>query len=232
MAQFSKMNKQDSHHRPIVAFAHHPWVEPEWMNRQQLLSRLGKKGWPIAYSFGPLDWWQRRSALWNDSSLFTRMEQRDDITNILPGRLGASWKRFPSFDRLAMARHAKFVRSTVALPDQRIIALIFHPIFYPYIEYLQPCDVAFHAYDIYAAQEGWTAEKAAYQTALTKKAALITASSEGIARELADPRIKVLPNGAAVDAFLNAQQLPEPADLRNIPHPRLGYIGTDRKSVV
>ncbi len=225
------MGEQRQRLRPIVAFAGHPWVEPEWMNRQQLLSRLGKRGWPIAYSFGPLDWWQRGSAHWNGSPLFNRVEDRDAIRDIVPGRLGARWKRLPFFDRLATARHARFIRSTVARPDERIIALLFDPQFYPYIEHLQPCDVAFHAYDTYASQSGWTEERAAFQVALVKQAALITASSDAIARSLGDTRVKVLPNGADVEAFANALLLPEPEDLRSIPHPRLGYIGAINRKV-
>jgi hypothetical protein len=46
---------------PIVAFAPHPWKESEWMNRQQLLSRMGKRGWPVIYSQGAMDIWQRNT---------------------------------------------------------------------------------------------------------------------------------------------------------------------------
>ena len=217
--------------RPIIAFAHHPWVEPEWMNRQQLLSRLGKRGWPVAYSFGALDWWQRKSIRWNASSWFDRVEDRDGIRDIHPGRLGARWKRYPLLDRMAVARHARFIRATVARPDERIIALLFDPQFLPYIEHLQPCDVVFHAYDAYASQSGWSEEKAAFQAALVRQAALVTASSEAIAHYLGDPRVKVLPNGADFEAFAHGSEQPEPEDLRNIPHPRLGYIGAINRKV-
>lgn len=217
--------------RPIVAFAHHPWDEPEWMNRQQLLSRLGKRGWPVAYSFGALDWWQRKSARWNASTWFNRVENLDNIRDIVPGRLGARWRRFPLFDRLAIARHARFIRSTVARPNERIIALLFDPQFYPYVEHLQPCDVVFHAYDAYASQSGWSEEKAVFQAALIRQSMLVTASSDAIARYLGDPRVKVLPNGADFEAFAAGPELPEPDDLRNIPHPRLGYVGAINRKV-
>tara|TARA_R110001583_G_scaffold184037_1_gene342943 strand:- start:103 stop:1281 length:1179 start_codon:yes stop_codon:yes gene_type:complete len=225
------MSPPQANRRPIVAFAHHPWVEPEWMNRQQLLSRLGQRGWPVAYSCGPLDWWQRGTPRWAASSLLNRVEDRDNIRDIIPGRIGARWKRHPAFDRLALARHAKFIRNAVARPDERIIAMLFDPQFYPYIEHLQPCDITFHAYDAYAGQSGWTEEKAHFQAALLGEAQVITASSEAIARYLNTPKAIVLPNGADVDSFLGATKLPEPDDLRDIPHPRLGYVGAINRKV-
>ena len=34
------------------------------MNRQQLLSRLAQRGWPVTYSTGALSVWERGSAQW------------------------------------------------------------------------------------------------------------------------------------------------------------------------
>ena len=217
--------------RPIVAFAHHPWVEPEWMNRQQILSRLGQRGWPVAYSCGPLDVWQRHSARWQNSPWFDTFVERDHARDIQAGKLGARWRRFPIFDRFAIARHARFIRSTVAGRDERIIAMLFDPQFYPYVEHLEPCDVVFHAYDSYAGQAGWDDGKALFQAALVTHANLITASSEAIARYLGDPRVRVLPNGADVDAFTDAGNLAEPPDLKALPRPRLGYVGAINRKV-
>jgi len=216
---------------PIVAFAHHPWHEPEWMNRQQLLSRLGKRGWPVAYSYGALDWWQRGSKQWQTSPWFNGYIKRDHIYDIQPGRKGARWQRFPAYDRFATYRHARYVRSTVSQPEQRIIVMIFDPQFFPYIEYLEPCDVVFHAYDVFTGQPSWSDRKAEWQTALLAKAKLVTASSEAIARSLNHEPVIVLPNGADVDAFLNATSLPEPEDLAPIPHPRIGYVGAINRKV-
>lgn len=227
----SKVTERPKGVRPIVAFAHHPWVEPEWMNRQQLLSRLGKQGWPVAYSSGALDWWQRETVGWHESPLLNSVEDRDNIRNVVPGRLGTRWRRYPAFDRFALKRHAQFVRSAIADPHERIVVLIFNPAFYPYIEYLQPCDVVFHAYDVYARQSGWNDEKSAFQDALVKESVLVTASSEAIARYLEDPRVRVLPNGADFESFAVASNHPEPDDLREIPHPRLGYVGAINRKV-
>lgn len=217
--------------RPIVAFAHHPWQEPEWMSRQQILSRLAKRGWPVAYSSGTLDMWQRGSARWICSPWFDTRSCHDGVFEIQAGRLGATWRRSPAFSKHAIARHSRFVRSTVAKANERVIAFLFDLQFYPYLEALQPCDVAFHAYDLFSGQPGWNDQKAAYQAALVKEASLLTASSETIARTLGGDKVRVLPNGADAAAFSNANSLPEPPDLHGIPHPRLGYVGAINRKV-
>jgi hypothetical protein len=220
-----------SRKRAIVAFAGHPWVEPEWMNRQQILSRLGARGWRVAYSFGALDWWQRGSARWSTSPLFNGACRRDGIVDIAPGRLGARWRRYKPLDEWALGRHAKYVRGKVARDDEKIIALLFDPQFYPYVRHLEPCDVVYHAYDDLSRQSGWTSEKAALQKSLLSHAKMVSASSEMIAQSLAHPDVRILENGADVEAFFRAADRSEPHDIVDIPHPRIGYVGALNRKV-
>ncbi len=44
-----------------------------------------------------------------------------------------------------------------------------------------------------------------------------------------NPRTELIPNGA--DCKLFATPAPEPADLRNVPHPRIGYVGVIKKQL-
>ncbi|MBF0342064.1 MAG: hypothetical protein HQL95_14040, partial [Magnetococcales bacterium] len=51
--------ERDSRSNPkpsILAMAPHPW-DNHWLSRQQLLTRLAQRGWPVLYSHGPLNWW-------------------------------------------------------------------------------------------------------------------------------------------------------------------------------
>jgi glycosyltransferase involved in cell wall biosynthesis len=224
-------NVHDSSKRAIVAFAAHPWVEPEWMNRQQILSRLGQRGWRVAYSFGALDWWQRSTVRWSSSPLFNRSHRRDGIVDVEPGRLGARWQKISLFDEFRLGRHARFVRRQVARDDEKPIAMLFDPQFFPYIRHLEPCDVVYHAYDDFSGQMGWTEEKAAMQKKLLSRANMVSASSEMIAQSLNYPGVRVLENGADVDAFFRAVDRQEPADLVDIPHPRIGYVGALNRKV-
>jgi len=48
---------------------------------------------------------------------------------------------------------------------------------------------------------------------------------------VAGGKIRILPNGADVDAFEKGATLPCPADLANIPRPRIGYVGNVTQKV-
>lgn len=202
------------------------------MNRQQILSRLGKRGWRVAYSYGALDWWQRGSSRWKSSPLCNTAFKRDGIIDITSGRIGVRWRKYPLFDEFALARHARYMRSRVATHGERIIVMLFDPQFFPYVRHLEPCDVVFHVYDDFSGQPGWTVEKAKMQAQLLARAEMVSASSEAIANRLNHSgAVRVLENGADVAAFTGATNLSEPQDLIGIPHPRIGYIGTLNRKV-
>jgi hypothetical protein len=123
------------------------------------------------------------------------------------------------------------VRGQVARADEKIIALLFDPQFYPYVRYLEPCDVVYYAYDDLSRQSGWTKEKAALQRSLLSRAKMVSASSEMIAQSLVHHDVRILENGADVEAFFRAANRDEPQDIVNIPHPRIGYVGALNRKV-
>lgn len=217
---------------PIIAFAPHPWSEPEWMNRQQILSRLGARGWPIIYSTGALDIWDRHKSDWQHASWLGQFQSLDNVITAHPGRILPRWQKIKTFDHLAIAQHSQWIRAKVASNKAEVIAMLFHPHFFPYTSYLKPCKIIFHAYDAYSEQTGWDHTQQALMEQLVQQASLITASSPAIARSLPDlQRARVLPNGANVEMFENAIGSPEPYDLIDIPHPRIGYTGAINRKV-
>lgn len=217
--------------RPIIAFAHHPWQEPEWMNRQHILSRLAQRGWPVTYSSGVLDWWGRKGEAWRRSPLTNRTVIVDGVRIAEAGRIGAGWQRYLKYDKWAVDRHSRFLRRGTGVGGDTPIVMIFHPKFFPYVSALEPCNVVFHAYDAYSAQYGWSEQLGGWQRALVERADLISASSSGIADAIGVPDARILENGADVAAFGAALSLPEPSDLSGIPHPRVGYSGTINRKV-
>jgi glycosyltransferase involved in cell wall biosynthesis len=220
---------------PIIAFAHHPWNEPQWMNRQQLLSRLGKRGWPVVYSTGALDIWQRKSSIWKISSLFSNYHMQDNVTIFNSGKILPRWKTSPLLDRFAIKFHVdQLKRASGITGNGDFICLCFNPIFWPYIDALKPSIVVFHAYDNYAKQGQWNSERQVELEKLVTRADLITASSKGIANSLpvsGQQKAKVLENGVDTDLFLANTELTCPSDLHLIPHPRIIYTGTINRKV-
>ncbi|MBF0181247.1 MAG: glycosyltransferase [Magnetococcales bacterium] len=218
---------------PILAFAPHPW-DNHWLSRQQLLTRLAQRGWPVLYSHGPLHWWKRATPIWRKAPLLGQVEPREcGVLVDRPGRFPALWPKWPAWDRAATA--LSVARLLHALPDRHgpRIAMLFHPMFEPYLEWLRPTWTLYHVYDVYRLMDDWSPDKSAMEERLVAKADLITASSPGMARALPGlgaQRARLLPNGA--DARRFAQAAADcPADLANIPFPRIGYVGNINSKV-
>ncbi len=215
---------------PIIALAPHPWWN-HWLSRQQLLSRLGERGWPVLYSFGPLNLWSRHTPQWRECGWIGHIEQRDHVLVDHPGRLPPLWPKYPAWDRWVTRRHARLLKNTIARHGDadRLIALLFHPLFQPWLELLQPKRVAYHVYDAYHMMENWNEGKAAMERDVIERAALITTSSSGMAANLPEAgrrKARVLNNGADSVRFMKANGAPCPADLAAIPQPRIGYVGS------
>ena len=72
-------------HPPILAFAPNSW-HSSWKNRQQLLSRLAARGWPVIYSTGALSVWDRDKPQWAEAGWRGGFVEADGVLVDRPGR--------------------------------------------------------------------------------------------------------------------------------------------------
>ncbi|MEG3638702.1 glycosyltransferase [Magnetococcus sp. PR-3] len=217
-------------HRPsILALAPHSWHD-RWLSRQQLMSRLGQRGWPVTYSYGPLNVWQRDTPLWQQAGWFGHIEQTDHVQVDQPGRWFPTWSRYAWWQTWALNTHIARMQQAMGQPDpSQQILFLFHPSFWPYVERLNPRHVVYHIYDVFSIMDSWNPQLEAYQQQLVERADLITTSSQGMLEQLPDPgpgKAKLLNNGADPYPFIQADGCPCPDDLAAIPGPRIGYVGT------
>ncbi|MBF0455835.1 MAG: glycosyltransferase [Magnetococcales bacterium] len=215
---------------PLIALAPHPWWN-HWLSRQQLLSRLGERGWPILYSFGPLSVWERHTRHWGECPWLGRVVSRDHVLVDYPGRFPATWPKFPAWDAWYSRHYALKLKKTVARQGggDQLIALLFHPSFQPWLAWLKPRHVAYHVYDAYHMMDNWDQEMAIMEQSLIQRSELITTSSAGMAANLpgsGPKKARVLNNGADSARFLRGVGAPCPQDMAAIPHPRIGYVGS------
>lgn len=212
----------------ILAFAPHPW-DNHWLSRQQLLTRLAQRGWPVTYSYGPLNWWERHLSLWQRAPwLGTIQPKESGVLVDYPGRWPPIWPKWPAWNQAVMQLHANRLLRAQPPKKNGHIALLFHPVFEPFLQWLQPDWTLYHVYDVYRLMDDWNPAKAAMEARLVARADLITTSSMGMAQNLPLPGpsvAKVLSNGADSARFAAATSLPCPADLARIPPPRIGYVG-------
>jgi len=220
----------------IIAMAPNAWDGP-WMNRQQLLSRLGSQH-NIIYSNGLWSVWDRDQTAWKAASVNGSFRAQDQVLVDHPPKFLLRWPRFSALDHLAMRMAARRwrrmhsrVKNHTRVKNAPRVAYLFHPQFYPYAKKIQPDFVVYHAYDMLNLMPGWNRETEEQQRALLAMADLVVASSDVIAEELAEisgKPVEVLPNGADFDTFCGAatEGCSEPDDLVNVPHPRIGYVGS------
>jgi glycosyltransferase involved in cell wall biosynthesis len=119
-------------------------------------------------------------------------------------------------------------RAVGADDSRRPIALLFHPVFWPYARHLRPLGLIYYSYDAHHLAPGWTEELARYEASLVEAADLIAAFSRGMLDHMPGDgprRGRVLPTGVDVEPFESSDLQPCPEDLARIPRPRIGYVG-------
>lgn len=210
-----------------MALANNPWVGP-WMNRQQIMSRLGRR-YPVLYSDGAWSTWDVRKSEWPRARWRGAYEARDGVlVDHAPAFLlrttQSAW-----VDRRVLQLTARRWRRRLDREAQGpLVAYVFHPRMWPYARALKPDLLVFHAYDLFDRQSGWNSELDGFQEALLQHASLILGSSAVICEALVRPGAAtpiLLPNGADYDAYAAGTTGAEPEDLAAIPRPRIGYIG-------
>ena len=221
--------------RPIVALAPNSWHGP-WMNRQQLLSRLANRGWPVVYSTGALGVWDRSGATWGHANWFGHFESTAAIALNIPGRWPTRWPTFQAWDSMATRLHAQeLIGRAGPLWRESGILFIFHPCYWPYVKASRPRHVVFHVYDAYSQMDGrWGPTQQGLLADLVERADLLTVSSPAIARSLpgnGPVKAKVLLNAADSAVFSEQSSTACPEDLSLIPKPRIGYFGSINRRV-
>jgi glycosyltransferase involved in cell wall biosynthesis len=202
----------------------------QWVNRQQLLSRLGRAH-RVVYSTGAWTVWERGEPARRAARLGGATTLSDNVVVEQAPRILLRWPGHDLVDRVAVAMHASRLSRLARERGSKLIAMLFHPSFYPYARSLKPDVIAYHAYDLFSATPGWTPRLQRMEDALVRDAHLVTAVSPSIVdslRSRVDREMRLLPNGVDLDSFSRAvrDRVAAPEDLSSIPRPRIGYLGS------
>ncbi len=213
----------------ILALAVNPWDGP-WMNRQQLLSRLGREH-DVLYSNGVLSVTDLKPSMLIQQGFLGDVRTQDNVRIDDPPKFLLRSARFSKLNRIVLKMAGNRWRK-ILLPakDRPLISYIFHPQFYDYPNFVNPDYTVYHAYDLFHMRDYWSEQLDRAQVALLKDAHLVVASSDAIASSLrkkakCDP--VVIPNGVDFELFSSAVDKPgtEPPDIAKIPRPRISYVG-------
>jgi len=214
----------------LLVLAPNPW-QGQWVNRQQLFSRIGLVK-QVLYSVGGWFAWNRSTDDWKNGSWGGRLTREHNVWVDDSPKLLTRIPRFGPLDRLMLRLQANRWRRMLSRHgDAPLVAYVFHPTFAPYLPYLRADRLVYHVYDMYDHMPGWNTTLEQAERELIAAADLVVAASDAMAEGLRGKgarEVRVLPNGADVAAFGRAVDDPgsEPEDLRHIPHPRLGWVGS------
>ncbi len=207
-------------------------------NRQQMMRRLAERGHEILYmeparfplsglvrpglSPASLRRWVRRyvgtamrlRSSHGDLRIHTDLNLYPGAaTGLLGPALASANRRWAAraIERAGMAGAIFWIYTPLALWATRV---------------LDPALVVYDCVDDYAEQPGYHAIRDA-EAGLARRADLVFASTEGLARRLGqiNYRTHVLPNVADYGHFATAGRRPVPRELRDLPGPVLGYVG-------
>lgn len=220
---------------PVVAFALDDWNDL-WMSRQQILSRLGKRGWFVIYNNGALSLWDRNTEAWRNSPWLGNIYETDNVHINETGRFLPIWPKSQGFSKLAEWFYVQNIQRYYRRKThhKHCIAYVFHPIFWPYIEWLKPQHVIYHAYDAFSCYSDWNSELAHYQDKLLDRADIVitlTQSQLDLLPLKDTSKARLIPSGVDVEAFVQGVHSQCPEDLKAIPHPRISYIGNITQKV-
>ncbi|MGI9331343.1 MAG: glycosyltransferase, partial [Gammaproteobacteria bacterium] len=208
---------------PIIGLGTNAWNE-QWQTRQHVMAGLSARGWPACYSTGSFNVWDAGQTNWRNTGWLSRHDDRDGVRVYKPGRWQMRWPRVAHWDRFILRRHASGLRKLAGLRGPVPLVYVFHPLFWPLVDALEPERVVYHCDDNFRLMGSWSDELAEMEKSLIARADLILASSSRMAAALpGNPSVHLLPNGADAAAFASFSQCP--SDLAGIPGPRIGYIG-------
>ena len=215
----------------IIALAPNSWHGPR-MNRQQLLSRLGVRH-HVLYSTGPLHKALAPGAAWWPRTIVIDNVHVDLVPRWLAGGLHRP-VTMPLVTWALAARWRRLVRKE-GRPGAPLVAWVFHPRYWPFVDAIGPDLLIYHAYDFYHQQGRWDEERASAEKQLATNADLVVASSAPIAQYLSECEGStplVVENAAEYATFaIDHDATPVPDDLAAIPRPRIGYVGALNRKV-
>ena len=215
----------------FIVMAPNEW-RGAWMNRQQLFTRIGEQ-YDVIYSNGLFLNWEMQHERYKSAPWLSQINRQDNVLIHESPKFPISIPRLPAVD--ALAKKLLGFRLNKALTKSKPTVLyIFHPQFVSYLKAINYDKLVYHAYDNFSLQGNYDGLLAEQEKTLLAKADVVIASSRTIKARLEDlstngQDIHFVPNGVNYQVFSTLKS--EPADVKTIAKPRVGYTGAINRKV-
>ncbi len=226
--------------RDCILFSTADWSAPYWTNKQHIARLLARRGWRVLYVESPgirgpklragRDWARIARRLGEGLSGWLGA-----IPNPEPGIFVLSPLVIPGAGGTRIGRTTNRIsfgpalrRLVRKLDFREPVIWTYHPFIFEALQGLPRGKLIYHCFDDVAALpfvDGPTYKEA--ERKLARRADIIFTTHKGLTQRLSadNPNTHYFPNVADEVHFGRAFSAPEPTDLADIPHPRLGYHG-------
>lgn len=214
----------------VIGLTNNHW-DARWGSRQRLIQGMGERGWRTAYSVGPLNTWDIRTSHWANSNWRRSFRQDCGVLVDTPGKLPVGRIGNAAWQHLALHWYASSMRNELGIEarNEHFVVVCFHPVLAELALALKPGHLVYFPYDDFSAAPEWSEQLRQLEHHLLAESELIVGYSLLMTDRLAEfssaPR-RALPLGVDMAQFEGADQNPIPADLADIPRPRIGYAGS------
>ncbi|WP_133297395.1 hypothetical protein [Motiliproteus coralliicola] len=211
----------------FIVLAPNNW-NGQWMNRQQLFSRIAPYS-NVIYSQGIPSVWELSSPAQLLKHPFSNSAIYDSAQIDKPSSLLFHWPRLKRISRWAIKQHSRTLAAKFNNRSRRVL-YVFHPNYAHYIDTIKHDLLIYHPYDDFSKQGAHAEQLSQQEGKLLKQADLVITPSSDVSCNMAQRSgrddIKTIKNGVDFDAFSQSQQLQCPEDLARITGPTIGYIGS------
>ena len=212
----------------FFVLAPNPW-KSQWMNRQQICSRLTQYG-DVHYSTGCKYSWDLAAK----SDLFSQPKsswhEMNGVKVFFPSSL---WVRIPKigfFDNLIKSQFSKAFtngQSKVSASTRQAVNYVFHPEYADYLSSMPEGILVYHPYDNFSKQGTFTQQMRDKEQWLMENADLVITPSKGVSLALSQDykrdQVETVHNGVDFAAF-SACAADEPLSQRE--KKRVAYVGS------
>lgn len=214
----------------FVVLAPNAW-KGQWMNRQQLFSRIGKM-YKVIYSTGPFMSWEVKSKRFSNANLLSGSEVSDNVIVHHCSKFSLRVPKLAPLDSL-VKRHFKMQMKKHLFANHKTCFYVFHPKFNDYVDCFDENILVYHAYDDFSKEGGDTQTLENKEKQLLARADFIFASSRSIQKRLqriSDREdVHFVPNGVNFEMFSNKKEKPQ--DLLSFTRPVVSYTGSINRKV-
>jgi glycosyltransferase involved in cell wall biosynthesis len=213
----------------VIALVPDPWID-RWSTRHQVLTRLAER-YTVVWMNPPHEWPEIPLRLQGGPTWSMPLADRPGFHVYSPESFLPKLYRPYSLSRWAARRRLARARAwLLALGCERIVLSVWNPQFSMAFENVQHDVGLYHVDDEYSFSDVETPVSEAEHRLLANADQVFVHSNELLEkRGQYAKRVTFTPNG--VDYQLYSTRGEEPVDLRDIPHPRIGYTGYIKRQI-